>query len=552
MEQNELQLGEIDSAALSRRSLLLRGLAVGGSLTAGMVIGPHGARVLAQDAPAPDDDQSLRVAIENDVLNLDPVQANDSNSIPVYQLIHDPIALVDSAGNVSPNLAESWEKSDDALTYTYTLRSGVTFHDGSPLTADDLVFTLDRIMANEYPAGRKLEKIDMIDSYQKTGDLSIELKLKYPYAPFPAAFGLQSIQPKAAVDAMGDEAYGQKPVGCGPFKIVEWVPNDHVQLERFEDYWLKEPILTEVTIKPIPESTVAAANMLSGDVDASLYVTSASLKALTSDDSIEVQNETGMSYYFGGFRMNKAPFTDLRFRRAVYLATDFDAAIASAFEPEIGVRAYGPVPPGLWPQDQDYLKSIAPQQDKDESRRLFDELIADGVMSADYKIPILPYPEDARGKIAEIMITNLEEVGVNLDVIRLDRAAYSAHVRTTEDNCIYFFGTTPAFPDPDANLRWLFSKDGVHGGYLNIQILPENEEWDQMLRTAQQSQDRAEREEIYTALQRQYVEQILHLPLYNLNALLAKKTYVQELKVNPGLGALDLVTPDVNVFISGR
>jgi peptide/nickel transport system substrate-binding protein len=549
MRNAQIRPVRLDRELINRRSLLLAAGALAG---AGALRGFAPGIAVAQDSPEPDGNQSLRVAIENDVLNLDPVQANDSNSIPVYGLIHDPIALVDSTGTVTPNLAESWEKSEDSLTYTYTFRQGVTFHDGSPLTADDVVFTIDRIMANAFPAGRKKEKIDMIASYQKTGDYTVEVTLQYPYAPFPAAFGLQSIQPKAVIAAMGEEAYGQKPVGCGPFKAVEWVANDHVKVERYDGYWLKQPMLTDVEFRPIPESTVAAANMLAGDVDASLYVTSASLKALSGDDSIEVLNKTGLSYFFGGFRMKQAPFTDLRFRKAVYFSTDFDAAIASTFEPEIAVRAYGPVPPGLWPQDGDYLKSIAPKQDKDEARRLFDELIAEGVMAADYKIPILPYPEDARGKIAEILITNLKEIGVDLDVIRLDRAAYSAHVRTTEDNCIFFFGTTPSFPDPDANLRWLYGKEGVHGGYLNIAALPEDEAWEASLRTAQQSQDQAEREQIYTDLQRQFVENVLHLPLYYLNALLAKKKYVQQLDVDPGLGALDLVTPDVNVYLSGR
>ena len=177
----------------------------------------------------------LVVAGAKDIRTLDPVQNNDADSTYVYTQVHDSVARIDPQFNIQPALAESWDTSPNGLTYTYRFRKGVSFHDGSTMTADDVVFSIDRIMADRYPEGRKKEKIEMIDSYKKVDDATVEIKLKFPYAPFAAAFGAQMIVPKAAVERLGEVEFARKPIGAGPFRAVEWVPNDHVTLRGFED-----------------------------------------------------------------------------------------------------------------------------------------------------------------------------------------------------------------------------------------------------------------------------------------------------------------------------
>lgn len=546
---------------ITRRQFIVRSLALGVSLSS---IGSFLAACAPQAVSTPQagseaamptemEEQKLIIAGAKDIRSLDPHQTNDIDSALIYELVHDTVALLDPEFNVEPNLAESWEVSEDGLTYTFHFREGVQFHDGTELTADEVVFSINRILTNEFPGGEgKRVKIEMIDSFEATDDYTVEITLQFPYAPFPAAFGVQHILPQKAVEEMGDDEYGKRPVGCGPFKAIDWVPNDHVQLEAFADYWRMEPALDEVTVRPIPENAVAVANLISGDVDVITDVVGSNLPQLreASDRGVEILTEPGFSYYFAGFRMMSPPFTDLRFRKAVYMATDFDAATKAIFPPEIATRAYGTVPPGLWPQDEAYLKSIALPQDQEESRRLFDELIDEGVMDADYAITIVPPPDDARIRVGEIMATNLQEVGVKVELLLVEWATFR-EVRSGEQNIIYMLGTVPAIPDPDANVRWLFHQNGTHGTTLNIAGYDENAEWEAQIERAQQISDRDERAQIYRDLVRTFMENVFHIPLYHKNAVAAKRDYVKELEVSK-LPRWDLVKPWANVHIEGR
>jgi peptide/nickel transport system substrate-binding protein len=263
-----------------------------------------------------------------------------------------------------------------------------------------------------------------------------------------------------------------------------------------------------------------------------------------------ILNEPGFSYFFAGFRMMEPPFTDERFRKAVYLATDFDAAVAAIFPPELAVRAYGTVPPGLWPRDEEYLKGVALKQDQEQAKALFQELIDEGVMPEDYTITVAPPPDDARISIAEVMVTNLQEVGVNAEIVKVDWGTYT-DMLTGDENMIYMLGTIPAIPDPDANIRWLFSEGSSHGRYLNLPAFEEYPEWDAQIKQAQQSQDRAEREQIYRDLVRTMMEGVIHIPLYHKNAIMAKRDYVKEFEVDKRF-RWNIVRPWANVYIEGK
>ena len=552
---------EFLQGGISRRQFVMRSLALGVSLSSvGAFLSACGqatpagpvSQATAKPTEKPPEAQQLVIGASKDIRSLDPVQHNDADSQYVYDLIHDTVALLDSDFNVTPHLAESWDVSDDGLEYTYHFRKGVKFHDGSELTADDVVFTIERILRNEYPEGRKKEKIEMIDSYQKVDDSTVEIKLKFAYAPFAAGFGVQAIVPKAAVERMGDVEYGKAPVGCGPFKYVEWKPNTHVVLEGFDDYWMVKPKLDGITVRPIPENAVAVANLIAGDVDVINDVVSTNIPQLqgAADKGIEVLNAAGFSYYFLGFRMMKPPFTDLRFRQAVYMSTDWDGAIETILPPELGRRAYGTVPPGLWPRDEEYLKSIALKQDKEKAKALIQELMDEGVMDEETKVTIIPPQDDTRIRLGEILATNLQELGVNAELLIIEWATFPEY-RSGPENIIYMLGTVPAIPDPDANVRWLFSKDSVHGTSLNIVHFAEYPEWDALIKKAQMSQDRGEREQIYRDLVRTMMELRVHIPLYHRNAIMAMRDYVKDFRPSP-LYRWDIVRPWAHVHIEGK
>ncbi len=563
--QNDVLRGKI-----SRRQFITQSLAIGvsmSSITAVLAACSQPAPTAAPTVPsgntpqpaantpvpaAAKEPQRLVIAGAKEAIGLDPHQRNDSDSVYVYELINDTVALIDPGRNLKPQLAESWEASADGLTYTYRFRKGVKFHDGSELTADDVVFTIGRILENKYPEGRKKEKIGMIDSFKKVDGYTVEIKLKYAYAPFEAAFGAMHILPQAVVQKMGDAAFDKAPVGCGPFKFVEWSPKDHVTLEGFQDYWLVKPKLEQITVRPIPENAVAVANLLSGDVDVINDIVGSNLPQLqaAASSGVQVLSQPGNSYFYTAFHVVRKPFTDVRFRKAVYLATDFDAAVKAIFPPEIAQRAYGPVVPGAWPQDDEYLKGIALKQDKAQARALFDELIKEGVMAKDELVTLAPAPSDDRIAIAEVMVTDLKEIGINAELLQLDWTAH-AEICQGDKNLIYNLGTLPPILDPDVNLRGLYSQESTSGRELNIKIHPQAAEWEAQLEKGRKSQDRKEREEIYRQFARAMMEQVIHIPMYNKKMLMAKHEYVRELALS-GQARWDMVRPWANVYIEGK
>lgn len=206
------------------------------------------------------------------------------------------------------------------------------------------------------------------------------------------------------------------------------------------------------------------------------------------------------------------------------------------------------MPPGLWPQDQQYLQRIAPKQDKAHAKALFQQLVNEGVMLPGYPVTIAPPPDDARVQIAEVMVTNLREIGVNAVMERVEWATYNDLLGQGNENLVFMLGTTPAVPDPDANVRWLFGKDGAHGQYLNIGHFKEDAAWDAQINQAQVSQDKATRTRLYREIVRTMMNEVIHIPLYYKNAIMAKRADVKDLDVSP-LFEWDIVKPWANVYV---
>lgn len=479
---------------------------------------------------------TLVIGGAKDIVSPDPYRTNDADSAYVYQLIFDPLATIGPDGRVRPMLAERWDVSADGLTYTFQLRKGVKFHNGDEVTADDVVFSLRRAFDPANAAGRKAENIRVIKNYAAVGRDKIQITLEFPFAPFPAALSSLFIQPRKAVEAAGAQ-FEKQPIGSGPFKLVEWVINNRVVLEANPNYWLKKPQLERVIIRPIPDSSTAAAALLAGDIDTTAVVTAANLPVLKRDPSIEIVRAPANNYVFLGFRMLKPPFADIRFRRAVYMSLNWDAAIKTLVPPDLGSRAYGSVPPSLWPRDDEALREIALKEDDEQAKRLFQALIAEGVMPKDFKVIVAPPPDDTRIKLAEVLVVNLRENGVNAEIIRLEWATYVNYIQG-DVMSIYMLGTIPAFPDPDANLRWLFSSSSQQAKFLNLK----DSALDDKLVMAQRTRTQRDREAIYRDIQRDMMRNVYHIPMYYLNNVIAQRKVVKGLRPSQ-YWRWELVTP---------
>jgi peptide/nickel transport system substrate-binding protein len=252
---------------------------------------------------------------------------------------------------VAPGLAESWEVSDDGTVYTFKLRPGVMFHDGTPLTAEAVKFNFDRMLNDDHPFHDTgpFPLSFFFSSVQETkalDDLTVEFTLNEPYAPFLSnlAYPTGLIVSPAAVEQYGKD-FGRNPAGTGPFKFGEWRSNEAVVIEKNADYW-GEPAGTDaVVFRPITDANTRVAEMLAGGIDMMVEVPPTALSEFQGSD-FKVVEQAGPHVWFLILNAKEDPFADKRVRQAANYAINKEALVNDVLEGTAEVAA-GPTPPAF-------------------------------------------------------------------------------------------------------------------------------------------------------------------------------------------------------------
>ncbi len=359
----------------------------------------------APEEPAePDTDPgTLVAAIGGDPDQLDPHTTTSSFAFTVLENVYDTLVQPGDDLTMEPALAESWDVSDDLLTWTFNLRDGVRFHDGSELTADDVVASLERI-AEE---GENAWRLEMIDAYNVVDDLTVELELNR-VAPNLleqiGAFKGLAIAPASAIEAgtLGDE-----PVGTGPFSYVSFTPGDNVVLERFDDYWGGTPSLAGIEFRVIPDQGVKLTNLETGEVDWIDSVAPEQIPALETSDDVVLGQVAGLDYHYMALNNARAPFDDERVRQAIAYAIDIDT-LTEAAQFDAATPNETAIPPtSFW-----YHEYAPYGHDPARAEELLDDagvsdLTIDLMVSSDF-------PETVTA--AQVLESQLGEVGITVEI----------------------------------------------------------------------------------------------------------------------------------------
>ncbi|RYH11553.1 ABC transporter substrate-binding protein [Tropicimonas sp. IMCC6043] len=291
--------------------------------------------------------------------SLDPAAVTAANDFRILLNVYDGLARY-KAGTLEPEpaLAESWDISDDGTVYTFHLRSGVKFHDGSDFNAEAVKFNFDRMLDENHPYHdtgpfplsfffSSVEEVTVID------DLTVEFKLSEPYAPFMAniAYATGLIVSPAAVEQYGKD-FGRHPSGTGPFKFVEWRSNEAVVVEKNPDYWDGAPPLEAVIFRPITDANTRTAEMLSGGIDVMVEVPPDALSEFE-NDRYKLLEAAGPHVWFLILNAKEGPFADVRVRQAANYAINKQAIVDNVLEGTAEVAA-GPTPPAFgWAYNSD-------------------------------------------------------------------------------------------------------------------------------------------------------------------------------------------------------
>ncbi|NIA71243.1 ABC transporter substrate-binding protein [Pelagibius litoralis] len=274
----------------------------------------------------------LRVGFTADALTLDPANHRNRETETIIRNMSDGLLTRDSAMNVVPELAESWS-AVNPTTYEFKLRQGVTFHDGSAMTAEDIKFTFDRLIQDGAMGGQTsprksllgpLKEINVID------DHTVHMILKEPWPILPAMLPFQEIVSKAHVEKVGTEGMAGAVNGTGPFKLIDWRRGDSVIMERYDGYYggatdiapVGKACVDRVIFKVIPENASRVAALLAGDVHIINSLPTHNVKQVENNPGTQVMAVNGTRSTFIALNNQVAPFDDVRVRHAMAHALD--------------------------------------------------------------------------------------------------------------------------------------------------------------------------------------------------------------------------------------
>ncbi|GAB6988058.1 ABC transporter substrate-binding protein [Paenibacillus pini] len=487
---------------------------------------------------------TLVVGRGSDSVSLDPAIVTDGESLKIGQQVFDSLLeYKEGSTEVVPALADSYQVSPDGLKYSFKLRQGVKFHDGTDFNADAVVFNFTRWSDPKSEFKFKEDSFDYYDSmfgpdgnriikHVKAVDANtVEFTLSQPQAPFlqniaMTCFGIAS--PKAIQEKK--ENFKNEPVGTGPFVFKEWKHNDSITLEKNPNYWKEGlPKINKVIVRSIPDNSARFNALQNGEIDLMEDLNPDDLSVLESKSDLQKIDRPSFNIGYLGFNLKKKPFDDVKVRIALSYAVN-KQGIVDAFFAGQATPAINPMPPTLWGYN-DSIKDYP--YDLEQAKKLLAEAgypngLPDPITF--YAMPVSrPYMPDGK-KVAEAIQADFEKIGVKVKIESPDWATYLDDTKVGAKDDVYIMGWTGDNGDPDNFIYTLLDKDSIPGNNRSFYV---NEELHKILVAAQQQVDQDKRVELYKQAQEIIKKDAPWIPLVHSTPILAAKASVKGFVPSP-------------------
>lgn len=443
-----------------------------------------------------------------DSVGLDPVNVTDGESLKVTRNIFDGLVTYDKySTDVVPALATRWEVSKDEKTWTFYLRKGVKFHDGTPFNADAVVFNFERWMNKDNPYHQgEFEYYGymfggypgIIKSVKAKDDYTVVFTLEKPQATFLSNLAMDcfAISSPAAIKKWKAD-YFKHPVGTGPFVFKEWVKDDKIVLEANKDYWGEGPYVDGVIFRAIKDNSARLMELQSGTINIADGINPDEVALIKKDKNLKVYLRPAMNVGYLAMNFDKKPFDNVLVRRAINYAID-KKAIIDAFYAGLAEPAKNPMPPMMWGYNND-IKDY--EYNPAKAKELLKQAgFPNGFKTTLWAMPVpRPYMPQPR-KIGEAIQGYLAAVGIQAEIVSWDWATYLAKTENGEHD-MALLGWTGDNGDPDNFLYVLLDKDNaVKGSAGNIAFYRSDKLHDLLIK-AQQVSDKATRTKLYKEAQ---------------------------------------------------
>jgi peptide/nickel transport system substrate-binding protein len=379
----------------------------------------------------------------------------------IYYALHDALAKPMPGQPLGPSLAESWSVSKDHLAYEFVLRKGTRFHNGEPVTAEDVKFSFERYRgAASKTLKERVAAVEVVDATR------VRFRLKQPWPDFlnfyTTATGAGWIVPKKYVEKVGDEGFKKAPIGAGPYRFVSFTPGVELVLESFDQYWRKRPNVRRFVFKVIPDEATRLAALKRGEVDIVYSVRGALAEELRRTPGLQLVSTVLQGTFWLYFPEQwdaKSPWHNIKLRQAMSLAIDrptINQAETLGFS-----RLTNSIIPDIF---EFFWKPPAPVYDPARARRLLAEAgYPNGLDAGEY------FCDASYSNLAEAVLNNLQALGIRARLRPLERAAFfSAYGEKKLKNIVQ--AASGAFGNAATRLEAFVATGGayVYGSYPDI------------------------------------------------------------------------------------
>ena len=448
----------------------------------------------------------------------DPAENIQGTPFMVLSATHDALVKPMPGKSMAPSLAESWSASPDGLVYEFVLRKGVTFHNGEPVTAEDVKFSFERYRGI-FAKGLK-ERVAAVETPDPG---RVRFRLKQPWPDFMTFYGTRAsgagwIVPKKYVEKVGDDGYKKAPIGAGPYRFVSFTPGVELVLEAFEQYWRKTPSVKRLVFRVIPDHTTRVAALKRGEADVAYLISGELAEEVKRTPGLTLRPVFPSNHWliFADQWDPKSPWSDRRVRLAANLAIDRRTLNDAA---TLGLSK---ITGSIVPSSFDFYWPAPPYpHDPARARRLLTEAgYPNGFDAGDFfcDLQVCPW--------GEAMLTDLRAVGVRLKLRPLERAAFFKGVAEKKyKNLVYLFagasGNSATWLETYAVSRGTYA----YGGYPDV---------DGLFREQAAELDRAKREAMLHRAQQLVHDKVIFAPIWDFAFLHGVGPRVEE----SGLGLL--------------
>jgi peptide/nickel transport system substrate-binding protein len=460
-----------------------------------VAIGINGA--LAQE------DKTLVIGINAAPASLDALHEGGSIvNIRHYGMIFDTLVRTMPDASLAPMLATEWS-TEDGQTWVFQLREGVIMHDGSTMTPDDVVYSLNRALAGEFGGSAQSQMAPYIASVEATGDMEVTITSIQvdPNIPFRLASTTASIVPAEATAAAEYEDLLWSPIGSGPFKVVEYVEGDRLVLEAHEDYWMGAPDVSTLIFRYIPEDATRIAALQSGDVDFITTIQPDQVEQVANSEGLNVGTADVLNFMQVLINTNTAPLDNVHMRRAMSLAIDRNVLVEDLWS---GYNR--PMNEYLMPGEFGYDAELDLFAYDPEAAAAELELAGYNGEPITFIAPVTYYTN--MSIISDALFSFWSAAGINVDYQRVETEAWRSNLRGGGPGITIVSAGSTGDPGLRSDFRGWFE-----GNYADDMWTP-TAEYTELWETASAELDPVERERLFRELITIIDDNMLIIPLY--------------------------------------